>query len=244
MVQLSVPRLPRDCQIEITRMLSSTPLPLSLLQNMNHNQKGFILKLLPEAKKINQQGTNPEEEFDSITPIEKELYELRESFCIDFDFSHLTNIDSNQLLYLVSAFGSAQNYETFITLSSLKSNLDFQIYHRQAIYIAFKYRNISLINYFLKYMKIYQENTNEAQTLPFIMLGFAAEFVYLNIVREIMKNGSCDPTFDDIYAIRWSALYGHLDVVKYLMEEVDSKYGIDPETEDNRAIQLSATNVG
>ena len=96
-VQLSCPRLPRDCQIEITRMLSPTPLPLSLLRNGHiHNQKGFIVKLLPEAKKLNQQGTDPEEMVDNISSIEKLCYELRESFSIDFDFSHLANIDSNQ----------------------------------------------------------------------------------------------------------------------------------------------------
>ena len=96
-VQLSCPYLPRDCQVEIMRMLSPIPLPLSLLRNDHHNQKGFLVKFLPEAKKINQQATEPVEEL---------FYELRGSFSIDFDFSHLVNIDSIHLLYLNSAFGS------------------------------------------------------------------------------------------------------------------------------------------
>lgn len=103
------------------------------------------MKFLPEAKKINQQGTEPVEEL---------FYELRESFSINFDFSYLANIDSIHLLYLVSAFGFIQNYETFIMLSSLKSNVNVHKYHRQAIYIAFKCANFKLINYFLKYLKI------------------------------------------------------------------------------------------
>ena len=46
-VHLSCPRLPRDCQIEITRMLSPTPLPLSLLRNGHiHNQKGFSCEVI------------------------------------------------------------------------------------------------------------------------------------------------------------------------------------------------------
>ena len=79
-------------------MLSPIPLPLSILRNgHHHNQKGFILKLLPEAKKINRQATNAgpdmDEEFYSITPTEELFYELRESFSIDFNFSHLDNIE-------------------------------------------------------------------------------------------------------------------------------------------------------
>ena len=240
-VQLSCPRLPRDCQIEITRMLSPAPLPLSLLRNgHHHNQKGFIVRLLPEAKKINRQATDPYDMIDDISSTEELFYELRESFSIDFDFSHLSNIDSNQLLYLVSAFGSVQNYETFITLSSLRLNVDFQTYHQQAIYIAFKYANINLITYFLKYIKIYEKDVDA--DLPSILLGFAAEFGLVSIVREIMKNFKCDPAFDNNYAIRWSAQAGHLDVVKYLMEEVDSKYGINPADCGNWAIRCSATN--
>ena len=219
-------------------MLSPIPLPDSLLQNgHHHDQKGLIVKLFTEAKKIIRRATNPHL-LSSITPIEKEFYELRESFSIDFDFSHLANIDSNQLLYLVSAFGSVQNYETFITLSSLRSDVDFQKYHRQAIYIAFKYRNINLITYFLKYLKIYEKDVDE--NLPSIMLVFAAEFGYVDIVREIMKNGKCDPAANNNMAIRWSAKRGHLDVVRYLMEDVDSKYGIDPAAQDNVAIRWSA----
>ena len=148
-------------------MLSPTPLPLSLLRNgHHHNQKGLIVKLLPEVKQLNQQATHPENLINKIRPGEKEIYELRESFSIDFNFSQLANwrtvsgnFDSDQLLYLVAAFGSVQNYETFITLSSLRSSAlgNFQDYHHQAIYIALKYRNFKLISYFLKYMKIYEK---------------------------------------------------------------------------------------
>ena len=95
------------------------------------------------------------------TSFEKEFYELRQSFSIDFDFSYLANVNSDQLLYLIAAFGSEENYEKFITLSSLRSNVNFQCYHCQAIYIAFKYRNINLITYFLKYMKIYEDGVEE-----------------------------------------------------------------------------------
>ena len=69
-----------------------------------------------------------------------------------------------------------------------------------------------------------------------IMLVFAAEFGYLNIVQDIMKNGSCDPAFEENYAIRWSARGGHVDVMRYLMS-LDSKYEIDPAAGDNSAIK-------
>ena len=204
-------------------------------RNGLQKQKGFILKLLPGAKKINRQATDPSQKL--LSSFEKTFYNLRESFSIDFDFSYLNKIDSDQLLYLIAAFGSEENYQQFITLSSLRPNVDFQDYHSQAIYIAFKYRNINLIAYFLKYMKIYMKDVDES--LFSIMLGFAAEFGYLRIVQDIMKNCKCDPAFEDNYAIRWSASEGHLDVVKYLMS-LDSKDGIDPTAEDNEAIRCAA----
>ena len=207
-----------------------TPFPRNYLQK----QKGFILKLLPEAKKINRKATD----LRQISSFEKTFYELRQSFSIDFDFSYLNKINSDQLLYLVAAFGSEENYQQFITLSSLRSNVDFQNYHRQAIYIAFKYRNINLIAYFIKYMKNYEKDVDES--LFSVMLGFAAQFGYLLIVQDLVKNCKCDPAFGNNRAIRRSARGGHLDVVKYLMEEVDSKYGIDPAAQDNYAVRLSA----
>ena len=168
---------------------------------------------------------------------EKAFYELRESFSIDFDFSYLNKIDSNQLLYLVSAFGSEGDYQQFITLSSLRPNVDFQNYHYQAIYIAFKYRNVKLINYFIKFMKIYEDDVDEDQFS--VMLGFAAEFGYVNIVQDIMKNCKCDPAFEDNSAILLSAQGGHLEVMKYLMS-LDSKYGINLAARNNCVIRYSA----
>ena len=73
-------------------------------RNYLQNHKGFILKLLPEAKKINRQATNPTLKVLKI--FEKAVYELRESFSIGFNFSYLNKINSDQLLYLVAAFGS------------------------------------------------------------------------------------------------------------------------------------------
>lgn len=49
-----------------------------------------------------------------------------------------------------------------------------------------------------------------------------------------------DPAARDDEAIRNAATNGHLDIVKYLMEEVGPEYGIDPAARDDEAIQLSA----
>ena len=80
-------------------------------------------------------------------------------------------------------------------------------YHRQAIYIAFKYANINLINYFL----------NLKGQLHSMMLAFAAEFGHVNILRDIMKKKKykCDPAYEDNYAILNATSFGHLDVVKF-----------------------------
>ena len=93
------------------------------------------------------------------------------------------------------------------------------------------------MTYFLKYMKIYEEDVDEDEFSA--MFGFAAEFGYLNIVRKIMKNDKCDPAFEDNYTIRLAAQEGHLDVVKYLMG-FNSKYGIDPAAQHNFAIRCAA----
>ena len=146
----------------------------------------------------------------------------------------MNNIGSDELLYCISAFGSEEDYAKFI---SLQLNVDSEIYRHQAIHTAFKYSNIDLITYFLEYMKLYEEAVDD--NLLSSMLGFAAEFGYLKIVREIMKNSKCDPTADDNYAIRNAVKIGHLDVVKYLMS-LDSKYGIDPAADDNDAILHAA----
>lgn len=58
-VDLSCPHLPRDCQLEIIRMLIPTRirLPLSFIQNQSktqQNRKGFMLKLLPGARKVHR----------------------------------------------------------------------------------------------------------------------------------------------------------------------------------------------
>ena len=80
-VKLSCLHLPRDCQIEIMKMMSPTPLPPALLRNKSyHNQKGFVLKLLPESKKLHQQPADPSQKV--LSSFEKAFYELRESFSI------------------------------------------------------------------------------------------------------------------------------------------------------------------
>ena len=234
---LARPYLPRDCQIEILRMLIRLPLPLIHKQSRNddhhQNQKGFIVKLLPEAKKVHRRPGR-------LSQFEKQFYELRESFSIDFNFSYLGNIKSDCLLHFVVAFGTEENYEKFITLASLQADVDSQKYHRLAIYIAFKYRNTNLITYFLKYMKTYLKEAVD-QNLLSTMLGFAAEFGYVHIVREITEDcNKCNPAFEENYAIKEAAKRGHLDVVKYLMS-LDSKYGIDPAARGNLAIRNAAT---
>ena len=42
-------------------------------------------------------------------------------------------------------------------------------------------------------------------------------------------------------ALRIAASSEYLHVVKYFMEEVDSKYGIDPPADDNNAIRYAAS---
>lgn len=131
-VKLSCSHLPRDCQIQIIQMLMSTP--QSLLQKLstrqNHqHRKGFIVKLLPEAKKVHRQSTVPFERCFSLRTTEVELYNLRQSFRIEFNFTNLANINNQSLLYLISAFGSEQDYEKFITLPSFRPNGNVQNYH-------------------------------------------------------------------------------------------------------------------
>ena len=98
-VKLSCTLLPRDCQIEIINMLSPTPLSSPFIQKQSKariQEKGFIVKLLPEAKEVK---TWPKKYHPLI---EKELYELRRSFYITFNYSNLdwSNIDLDCLFYL------------------------------------------------------------------------------------------------------------------------------------------------
>ena len=177
------------------------------------------------------------------TTIETQFYNLRESHNIEFNFSYLSNIDSDKLLYFIAAFGSEQNYQQFIEdLPSVRSSVDCEDYHHRALYIAFKYGSIKLITYFLKSLKLYEDDLAGALRL----LGFAAEFGYVCIVRDIMKNYQCDPAFQNNYAIRWSASDGHLEVIKYLMS-LDSKYGMDPAANDTTCGEIfngrSACNI-
>ena len=107
-VKLACPLLPRDCQIEIIRMC---------LWSDYHNQQGLIVKLLPKAKKVHRQATWPGTKgLLALTSTDKELYELRQSFSIGFNFSNLGDIGRKCLLYLVAAFGSKENYLNFIKL--------------------------------------------------------------------------------------------------------------------------------
>ena len=84
----------------------------------------------------------------------------------------------------------------------------------------------------LNLMRINEEDASK-------MLCIAAEFGYVNIVQGIMKNGKCDPAAGDNYAIRVAASFGHLEVMRYLMN-LDSKYGIGPGAGDNTAIRKAA----
>ena len=239
-VKLSCPFLPRDCQIEIINMLCPIPLSSSFILKQSKarvQEKGFIVKLLPEAKKVNQPSTR----YHPL--IEKELYELRRSFGITFNYSNLdlSNIDLDCLFYFICAFGSEEEYEKFICSSTFNSQKTPQDYHQEAIYLALKYGNITLILYFQKFMNIYQNDLTKS--LCSIMFSFAAEFGYLKIIQTLLvPDFQCDPAAEDNYAIRFAAKEGHLSVVKYLLEEVDEKFGIDPAAEDNRAIRSAAWN--
>ena len=83
-------------------------------------------------------------------------------------------MNCDQLLYLVAAFGSEENYKTFIEKSRLRETVNFPNCHRLAIYIALKYRNMNLITYFLKYMKTDRDCFEKPnQPHPSIMLECA-----------------------------------------------------------------------
>ena len=239
-VKLSCPLLPRDCQIEIINMLSPTPLSSSFILKQSRasvQEKGFIVKLLPEAKKVNQPSTR----YHPL--IEKELYELRRSFGITFNYSNLdlSNIDLDCLFYFICAFGSEEDYEKFICSSTFNSKKTPQQYHQEAIYIALKYNNIKLILYFQKYIYIYRnELTKDLCSTMFLS---AASFGHLKILQTLLvQDFQCDPAAEGNYAIRIAAAKGHFDVVKYLMEEVDEKYGIDPAAENSQTVRSAATN--
>ena len=111
-------------------MLSPTPLSSSFILKQSIarvQEKGFIVKLLPEAKKVNMYRT--------LTSIEKELYELRQSFGITFQIANLdwSNIDLDCLFYFICAFGSEEDYEMFICSSTFNSQKTPQEYHQAAI---------------------------------------------------------------------------------------------------------------
>ena len=73
------------------------------------------------------------------------------------------------------------------------------------------------------------------------MLSFAAELGYLKKLQTLLvPDFQCNPAAEDNYAIRIAAEKGHSDVVKYLMEEVNERYGADPAAEDNYAIRNAA----
>ena len=161
-VKLACPLLPRDCQIEIIKMIVPTTLSLSVIQEQSRAQehrKGVTVTLLPEAKKVNQPY--------SISHTEKELYDLRRCFNINFHFSdlHLSDIDPKSLFYFICAFGTEENYEKFICLSTFRPEeappIEDYVYHHQAIYIALKYGNIQLILYLLKMMSSYKNHLTE-----------------------------------------------------------------------------------
>ena len=215
-------------------MLSPISLSSSFIQKRARVQeKEFIVKLLPEAKKVNMYRTS--------TSIEKELSELRRSFDITCHYFNLdfSNIDLECLFYFICAFGTDEDYEKFICSSTFNSEKTPQQYHERAIYLALKYNNIKLSLYFQKSMNIYRNNLTK--DLCSTMFHYAAEFGYLKILQTLLvQDFQCDPAAQDNYAIRIAALNGHLAVVKYLMEEVDEKYGIDPAALDNKVIRSAA----
>ena len=132
------------------------------------------------------------------------------------------------LIYLVSAFGSGEDHKSFIRLFYHTE----QLAPLEALYVALKYENRSLIPYFLK-----NANSISKGFLSF-MLSFAAEFGYLKIVKTIiflnnltifkdglkdeLKYGQCDATIDNNYAIRLAIVGEHFDVVKYV--KLPSRY--------------------
>ena len=73
------------------------------------------------------------------------------------------------------------------------------------------------------------------------MFFTAAEFGYVKIIQTLLvQDFQCNRAAEDNYAIRYAATNGHLAVVKYQMEEVNEKYGIDPAAEDNQAVRYAA----
>jgi len=58
----------------------------------------------------------------------------------------------------------------------------------------------------------------------------------MKVVKYLVENGA-DIHADEDYALRWSALNGHLEVVKYLVE-----IGADIYARDNYALKYSAIN--
>ena len=123
-------------------------IPSSFIQNRsrNHeNQKGFNVKLLPEAKMMKRYSNK-----QFASSIEKELYELRRCFKITFQIYNLTlnTIGEDCIFYFICAFGTKEDYEKFVCLSTFRSYETPEHYHKQAIYLALKYGNIKLIYIF------------------------------------------------------------------------------------------------
>ena len=234
-VKLSCPLLPRDCQIEIINLLSPIPLSQSFILKQSRarvQEKGFIVKLLPEAKILNYRPYSGE------VSIEKELHELRRSFSMTFQITNLEdlNIDQDCLFYFIRAFGSKEDYEKIANPKN-----DSRERTCKAIYLALKYRNVKLIQYFQKI--IITSRNDFTKDMCSIVLGFSAEFGYLKMVQSLVEDFQSDPSAEDNHAVKHAAVNGHLAVVKYLMEEADPKYGVNPASgNDNIAIRGAALN--
>ena len=85
-------------------------------------------------------------------------------------------------------------------------------------------------------MNIYRNDLTK--DLCSIMLYSAAKFGYLKIIQTLVRDYHCNPAAGGNYVFLKAARNGHLAVVKYLIEEVEEKYGVDPAAGDNYAIEL------
>ena len=229
-------RLPLDIELYIVPMLLPSPSP-SLLR-YGHDRNGFTFKLLPHPRVIHPPT--------DMTSIERSLFELRQHFSVKLafdssnylctDYLHGLSKPPRRLFFLLlCAFGSVAQLEHYLSIGS--STPEEVIMN---MCISVKYANFPILAYFLEHLgqrPLGYLSSGDARFTN--VLGFAAEFGYLHLVRHLVERVGSNPGAHGNHAIRFAATNGHLEVVKYLCLHTGT---VDPASHRNYALRMAAKN--
>ena len=212
-VKAIFPYLPKECRPEIIKYLVTKWSPRFDLESryVPINRNGSEWKLLPQDRPINA---------PSMMNIHEQLYfDLRRSFSIKLNWSHLDN-DALIHMYVLAALGTVEDIQKY------REVIQKFVFRYMFLAISMKYANFSVVQYFLKNTEFFQMDIVVARTN---IVQQAAEYGYIEIVRNFVEQHDIDPSKNDNYCLRKASTNGHLHVIKYLSEELDvKKYTIDP----------------